>query len=248
MIEILQQQLEQSQSSLLPVVPEVSDEEDNYSTIHEEIDLITRWLDKMDGLLFDGVSTDSEIQTLESRMERLFSWCQSRLKEPSASPLDTPYLSLIQREVSELYELVEGERGTGVPVKQLHEMEDTVKQLLESRNVLSVKALAEKPSETKAEVSRGVSDAEVEMLRATVEDKSRAIALMNAQNDRIMELVRSEKQQFEKLLHVYRELEQKYDELKRKPCANCESLQSRWEFERSCTQIRRAARNVYEEH
>ena len=60
------------------------------------------------------------------------------------------------------------------------------------------------------------------MLRATVEDKSRAIALMNAQNDRIMELVRSEKQQFEKLLHVYRELEQKYDELKRKPCANCE--------------------------
>ena len=86
------------------------------------------------------------------------------------------------------------------------------------------------------------------MLRATVEDKSRAIALMNAQNDRIMELVRSEKQQFEKLLHVYRELEQKYDELKRKPCANCESLQSRWEFERGCTQIRRAARNVYEEH
>ena len=41
---------------------------------------------------------------------------------------------------------------------------------------------------------------------------------------------------------------EKYDELKRKPCANCESLQSRWEFERSCTQIRRAARNVYEEH
>ena len=227
----MQQQLEQSQSSLLPVVPEVSDEEDNYSTIHEEIDLITRWLDKMDGLLFDGVSADAEIQTLESRMDRIFAWCQSRLKEPSSSPLDTPYLSLIQREVSELFELVEGEKGMGVPVKQLHEMEDTIKKLLEGWNVKSIKALAERPSGTTAEFQPGVSDTEeVEMLRAAVEDKSRAISLMNAQNDRIMELVRSEKQQFEKLLHVYRELEQKYDELKRRPCANCESLQSKWEL------------------
>ena len=40
MIGILQQQLEESQSTLLPPVPEVSDEEENYSTIHEEIDLI----------------------------------------------------------------------------------------------------------------------------------------------------------------------------------------------------------------
>ena len=240
----MQQQLEQSQSSLLPVVPEVSDEEDNYSTIHEEIDLITRWLDKMDGLLFDGVSTDSGIQTLESRMDRLFVWCQSRLKEPSASPLDTPYLSLIQREVSELFELVEGDKGTGIPVKQLHEMEDTVKRLLEKWSVHSIKALTERP-ETNGVIrtgisnpsfQRGVSDTdEVELLRAAVEDKSRAISLMNAQNDRIMELVRSEKQQFEKLLHVYRELEQKYDELERRPCANCESLQSKSVSESGCT-------------
>ena len=111
MIGILQQQLEESQSTLLPPVPEVSDEEENYSTIHEEIDLITRWLDKIDGLLFESVSKSEEIQTLESRMDRLFEWCQQHQRKSvevrsQPSVLDSPYFTILQREIAELEELV----------------------------------------------------------------------------------------------------------------------------------------------
>lgn len=146
MIGILQQQLEESQSTLLPPVPEVSDEEENYSTIHEEIDLITRWLDKIDGLLFESVSKSEEVQTLESRMDRLFEWCQQHQRKSievrsQPSVLDSPYFTILQREIAELEELVEGANSNGAPVKQLHSLQSTVRSVLEQSGVRSLAEL-----------------------------------------------------------------------------------------------------------
>ena len=142
MIGILQQQLEESQSTLLPPVPEVSDEEENYSTIHEEIDLITRWLDKIDGLLFESVSKSEEIQTLESRMDRLFEHQRKSVEVRSQpSVLDSPYFTILQREIAELEELVEGANSNGAPVKQLHSLQSTVRSVLEQSGVRSLAEL-----------------------------------------------------------------------------------------------------------
>lgn len=279
MIGILQQQLEESQSTLLPPVPEVSDEEENYSTIHEEIDLITRWLDKIDGLLFENVSDTDEIQTLESRMDRLFEWCQQHQRKLSevksqSSILDSPYFAMLQREIAELEELIEGTSSKGAPIKEMHSLQKTVRIVLEQSGVRSLADLKSDERyqklaspiqefgkemgivftetslesqllqcfsyvrETLTKSKQSSSEDEIQtcsfyyfflpIVNYIILDKTKALEVVNAQNDRIMDLVRSEKKEFENLLHVYKELEKRYEEVKQKPCSHCSDLQNKY--------------------
>lgn len=291
MIGILQQQLEESQSTLLPPVPEVSDEEDNYSTIHEEIDLITRWLDKIDGLLFESVSKSDEIQTLESRMDRLFDWCQQHQRKSievksQPSVIDSPYFTLLQREIAELEELVEGSNSKGAPVKQLHSLQNTVRSVLEQSGIRSlaelkhseqddhrkydeqmtlleapIRAFAKELSihftgtslesqlvqclDVARELIAGSKQqigAEEEIRRccfglfflsivnSIIVDKTKALDVVNSLNDRLMELVKSEKKEFENLLFVYKQLEKKYEEARQRSCPSCSDLQKKCYF------------------
>ena len=65
-------------------------------------------------------------------------------------------------------------------------------------------------------------------MNSIILDKTKALDVVNAQNDRIMELVRSEKKEFENLLHVYKQLEKKYEEAKQRSCPSCSDLQKKY--------------------
>lgn len=63
------------------------------------------------------------------------------------------------------------------------------------------------------------------LVNQQVEDASHALTLMNNQNERIVQIIQRDKQEFEKLLCLYHDVEAKYKDLLESPCSRCAKWQ-----------------------
>ena len=112
-----------SSHQLLSCVPEVSDEETDYSFLQEELQSCLSWITKMEDVLH--LSPDLSTTPLYKRCEAIY----NRLPI-GTSLIENSYLSIVQSEVNELFILVEGSPSTPSPIKQIHTIQNTIQSIL----------------------------------------------------------------------------------------------------------------------
>lgn len=128
-IAYLSQQLD---NQVLNTVPEVSEEENDYSILQEEHQHVLSWIAEMERSL--QISTENMEEPLMKRMERISSKIPSK-----TSIVENSYISLIQSEINDLYLLIEGCKSDPSPIKQLHTLQDSVRSILSLHQGTSLK-------------------------------------------------------------------------------------------------------------
>ena len=134
--------LSYSASLPLAAVAELSEEEESYTTLHDQLDQLHLWLSRLTTLLFNSPLSDD----IPRDCRRIDAWCRAavrRQSDPQRSVLEAPYMALIQAEIAELFGLIEGAEAAPKPLKQLHRMQKTVRHALQHTHAQNLHELEE---------------------------------------------------------------------------------------------------------
>ena len=131
-IEFLTQQLAHHS---LDTVQEVSEEEEDYSFLQEERQHYLEWMQQIENIL--QISYEIPENSVAKRMEAITA------KIPAKTTIvGNSYISLIQSEINELYFLIEGCKSDPSPIKQLHILQDSIRYLLSTHSISSLKDIS----------------------------------------------------------------------------------------------------------
>ena len=153
--------LSYSSSLPLPAVAELSEEEESYAALHDQLDQLHLWLSRLTTLLFNSPLSDD----IPRDCRRIDAWCRAavrRQSDPQRSVLEAPYLALIQSEIAELFAVIEGAEAAPKPLKQLHRMQTTVRHALQHTHTSSLREW----EENRGEENRGKEDNSWDVLYA----------------------------------------------------------------------------------
>lgn len=210
-----------SQQSDLPLVPEVSDEETDYSFLQEELQGCLSWIIRLEGLL--NLPSSTTVSSSSKRLEEIYNHFPSR-----NAIVGNSYLSLIQTEINELYLLVEGTEVDPSTIKQIHVIQERIRSILSVYNISSLVELSN--HEKKDSADNDVDDDWNDLYKLIIpEDTScefsckddfvlqmkNAFSKLNKKEEELLRIIESLKKECTDSLHLNRDLYVEYDETKK---------------------------------
>lgn len=209
-----------SQQSDLPLVPEASDEETDYSFLQEELQGCLSWIMRLEGLL--NLPSSTTATSLSKRLEEVYNHFPSR-----NAIVGNSYLSLIQTEINELYLLVEGTEVDPSAIKQIHAIQERIRSILSLYKITSLIELSN--NEKKDDVVNDCDDWNdlykliiPESLSCVLNCKDdfvfevkNAFSKLHKKEEELLRIVESLKKECADSLHLNRDLYVEYDETKK---------------------------------
>ena len=144
------------------------------------------------------------------------------LPTTSSQPLppnqaSTPYFNIIHNEINELYQLVEGSQATGTPIRQLHQLQDRMKEGLKRMKRGSLREMCEEKETAKDmcsdPVSSGKEELEFVKLRQSNQQLQQSHQQLQQSNQQLQSKYSSTQQQLHQLEQSYQQLEQSHYEI-----------------------------------